>query len=119
MISFYDRQRRSAHASPLHASIPVDQDLANLDALTAGTQSILECFATPDDTDATQLLGKIYANIGTACGSDDAPLGERQVAQPGFHHLHATTKGQNRPCRMLRGRASSCCRGGSNWRVIA
>ena len=45
-------------AGKLQGALPVDQDLANLDTLAAGTQSILHGLSTSDDAHTTQLLCK-------------------------------------------------------------
>ena len=47
----------------LAQALPVDQDLANLDALAAGTQGILHGLPTPDDAHTTQPLRKIHTHI--------------------------------------------------------
>ena len=70
-----------------HALLPVHQDLANLDALAAGSEGILHGLSAADDADATQLLCKVDTDILRACGSDDGVLCKWQVAQASLHHL--------------------------------
>ena len=47
----------------MQGALPVNQDLANLDALAASTQSVLHGLPTPDDAHTTQPLCKINTHI--------------------------------------------------------
>ena len=50
------------------------EDLADLDALAAGSEGVLHGLPTPDHADPTQLLGKIDSHIGPARRRNHAPL---------------------------------------------
>ena len=65
----------------------MDQDFADLDALAAGAQGVLEGLSTANDAHPAQHLGKVDADICPARGRDDALLCERQVAQARFNNL--------------------------------
>lgn len=68
---------------------PVYQDLADLDALTACSQSIFHGLSRTDDGNATQPLGKVHPHILMPCGRDDCLLCEGQVPQACLHHLQS------------------------------
>lgn len=68
---------------------PVYEDFANLDALAASSQRILKGFPAANDAHTAQLLSKVNASVGSACGSDDTALCEGQVTQTSFHNLQA------------------------------
>ena len=63
------------------------EDLANLDALAAGTQGILHGLSTADDAHAAQLLGKVDTHILRASGCDDCVLSKGQMTKACLNHL--------------------------------
>ena len=44
-------------------TVPVNQDLANLDTLAASTQSVLHGLPTADDAHTTQPLCKVHTHV--------------------------------------------------------
>ena len=75
-------------------SIPVNEDLANLDALAAGSERVLHGLPAADDGHPTQALGKVHAHILLARGCGHCLLCERQMPQTSLHHLRTSPKYQ-------------------------
>jgi len=65
----------------------VHEDLANFDALAAGTQGIFHALAAPDDRHTTQLLCKVHADILASRGCYDRLLGKWQMPQASLDNL--------------------------------
>lgn len=95
---------------------PVDEDLAYLDTLAAGTKGVLHGLTAANHTDSTQVFGKVDAHIKLSCGSRDCHLGEGQMSQTSLYNLY---KQQCEPDRRGAGSvmswlARACCA----WNVL-
>ena len=85
----------------MKASAPVDQDLADLDALAAGAQCVFHALPAANDGYPAQLLGEIHANILAPSRRDYRLFCERQVSEASFHNLDIVSRMLSAPATVI------------------